>query len=88
MSEDCKVILDLLGKQCAACKYPCIYCEVSSDFPEGILCEHLTLASLQNYYEQYIESGLDKTHAMNFKNVIKTLGGSLKPGTSAKIPFL
>lgn len=70
MSEDCKVILDLLGKQCASCKHPCIYCEASSDFPEGVSYEHLTLASLQNYYEQYKESGFDKTHAMNFQNVI------------------
>ena len=67
MSDDCKVIFDLLGKQFLPVN---IHAFVSKLVLTFLIEYCLTLASLLNYFVQYKESGYDKTHAMNFKNML------------------
>ena len=70
MSQDIKVILDLLGKQPASCKHPCPYCDANNDFKCDEIVNIYTLNTLNEWHDKFLASGLPKEQAMNFSNVL------------------
>ena len=54
-SADLKIYLCLIGKQTASCLHSCPYCEAKAPWEEpGLL---LTLGSLLEWHQKYIENG-------------------------------
>ena len=70
MSQDIKVILDLLGKQPASSKHPCPYCDASNDFNCDGDVNLYTLDILNEWHNKFLASGLPKEKAMHFSNVL------------------
>ena len=68
ISFDMKVQLILCGKQTAASKHPCPYCECMAPF--SCVCPRNTLGSLQIHHEIYIVNGRKKANAKLFNNCV------------------
>lgn len=68
ISEDIKVALIMVGKQTAAARNPCPYCE--SSYPEMVKGTPYTLSSLRLWNQKYLENGGKKKEAKEFQNVI------------------
>ena len=67
-SADIKIYLCLTGKQVASCTHPCPYCEGKA--PWEMKAKHLTIGSLNEWYQQFVESGGDIKKAKKYQNVI------------------
>ena len=68
LCADIKIYLCLIGKQAASCTHPCPYCEGKASW--DIKSKHLTIGSLNDWYQQFLESGGNKKKAKNYQNVI------------------
>ena len=67
-SADLKMYLDLVGKQCASSKHPCMYCEGEAPFEETY--PDLTIQKLESYNRKYVENGSKKKNSKLYQNVI------------------
>ena len=76
ISADLKLDLNLIGKQCAACTNPCIFCDCSSssfgkeDKEPGKL---LTIGDLKRYLQEFRDAGGDKDLAKEFQSVVNDI---------------
>ena len=68
VSEDLKVLLQMVGKQTAASKHPCPFCKTSS--PKMLKSEHYTLSSLCKLYDDWMVDGAKLGNAKEFSNVV------------------
>ena len=65
---DIKIYLSLIGKQVASCTHPCPYCEGKSPWDKKE--KHLTIGSLNEWYQNFLDSGKDVKKAKKYQNVI------------------
>ena len=68
VSEDLKVLLQMVGKQTATSEYPCPYCMTSS--PDFQKADHYTLESLCRMYDQWMADGANLIKAKKYSNVV------------------
>ena len=68
VSEDLKVLLQMVGKQTATSEYPCPYCMTSS--PDFQKADHYTLESLCRMYDQWMANGANLIKAKKYSNVV------------------
>ena len=68
LSADLKIYLCIIGKQIASCIHSCPYCEGQAPWDENY--EPLTIASLFEWNQKFIDSGGNKKNAKNYQNVI------------------
>ena len=68
LSADIKIYLCLIGKQTASCLHSCPYCEGQAPFDEK--SEALTIGSLFDWHEKFLERGGNKKNAKYYQNVI------------------
>ena len=67
VSEDLKVLLQMVGKQAAVSKHPCPYCMTSS--PDFQKADHYTLESLCRLYNQWLMVQIKK-NKKKYTNVL------------------
>ena len=65
---DLKMVLMLLGKQCASSKYCCPFCTGCSPWQDTYTAT--TISSLWKDYSSYVAAGSDPKKAMQFHNVV------------------
>ena len=68
VSEDLKVLLQMVGKQTATSKHPCPYCMTSS--PDFQKADHYTLESLCILYDQWMTDGANLKKANKYTIVV------------------
>ena len=68
VSEDLKVLLQMVGKQTAASKHPCPFCKTLS--PKMMKSELYTLSSLCKLYDNWMVDGGKLGNAKEFRNVV------------------
>nr|XP_047132589.1 uncharacterized protein LOC124811278 [Hydra vulgaris] len=68
ISEDLKVLLLMVGKQSAASKHPCPFCETES--PNMLRAKSYSLTSLCEWCNKWIAAGENIAKAKNFSNVV------------------
>ena len=67
-SADIKIYLCIIGKQVASCTHPCVYCEGKAPWEKTY--EPLTIGSLFDWHQKYLDSGAKKSTAKKFQNVV------------------
>ena len=67
-SADLKIYLCITGKQVASCTHACVYCEGQSPWEEK--SKDLTIGSLFDWHQKFLDSGANKKLAKNFQNVV------------------
>jgi hypothetical protein len=70
VSEDLKILLQMVGKQTATSKHPCPYCMTSS--PDFQKADHYTLESLCTLYDQWMADGANLKKAKKYTNVVNS----------------
>lgn len=87
LSEDIKVMLQMVGKQSASCKHPCPYCEAESPLQFGVHFNANTLGSLDENHKSWEKAGANPLQAKQFQNVTKPslLTGSLETKVIEKL---
>ena len=68
LSADIKIYLCVIGKQIASCVHSCPYCEGQAPWDETY--KSLTIASLFEWNQKFLESGGNKKNAKFYQNVI------------------
>ena len=68
-SQDIKVMLQIVGKQCAASKHPCPFCPSST--PALIKEKEYTLGELLEWNQKYVEAGSILKSAKEFSNCVQ-----------------
>ena len=68
LCADIKIYLCLIGKQVASCTHPCPYCEGKT--PWETQAKHLTIGSLNEWYQKFLDNGGNVKNAKKFQNVI------------------
>ena len=67
-SEDIKVQLQMVGKQCASSKHPCPFCE--TEIPLLPKAKANTISSLHQWHQKWLENGSKLSQAKKFQNSI------------------
>ena len=67
-SADLKIYLCLAGKQVASCTHSCVYCEGQAPWEETSTT--LTVGSLFDWHQKFVDSGANKRSAKNYQNVV------------------
>ena len=67
-SADLKIYLCLVGKQVASCTHSCAYCEGQSPWDDS--SKPLTIGSLMDWYNKFLESGANMRSAKMYQNVV------------------
>ena len=65
---DIKIYLCLIGKQVASCTHSCVYCEGQSPWEDN--SKPLTIGSLMDWYNKFLESGANMRSAKLYQNVV------------------
>nr|XP_047135292.1 uncharacterized protein LOC124812537 [Hydra vulgaris] len=68
ISEDLKVLLLMVGKQSAASKHPCPFCE--TELPNMLRAKSYSLTSLCDWCNKWMAAGGNIAKAKNFSNVV------------------
>ena len=68
LCADIKMYLTLIGKQTASCKHPCPYCEGTAPWNKDD--KALTIGSLNDWHQKYVDSGSNKKNAKDYQNVV------------------
>ena len=69
LSCDLKMCLCLCGKQAASSRHPCPFCHAETPLMES--SELITLGSLNEHYERFLQSGLDVRKAKEYNNIVR-----------------
>ena len=68
LCADIKIYLCIIGKQTASCLNPCPYCEGKAPWDKQF--KDLTIGSLNEWHQKYVENGSNKKRAKNYQNVV------------------